>query len=243
MKRLYSRSKYKAQMYARQLRQLKSVRRKKLRPKKALAPKRSGIIFRAAAPINFSVINNPEAALRYLSYIKNVRQKYTLFVDMAETSVIGSDAIAVLAATIESDNLKGRVCGNWPEKLEARQVVFDSGFHRRVRTHYDQLTEKDLGLIAKREVYLDRIDTQVATNLARQLVDFARDKLCRDYDDKPSYGALIDVMENTFTHASPTRLTGQVSWFATVYCDMDRRKACYCFVDLGVGWQPPLLWR
>jgi hypothetical protein len=231
MKRLRTTAKYKRLMRIRHLRSLYTVRRKKqlqAQPHKRVLP-----LVHVAAPETFSMKDNPEDTIRFLTSVASVGGNKRVFVDLARTTVITSDASAVLAATIESERCQAKVFGNWPHAKAARQLLLDSGFRQRVRTDLPP-GDDEKGTIVGRKVYLDRIHTAVVPEPARQLVEFAKDKLGRESEDKPSYGILIDVMSNTFTHASAV-MEGQVSWWATVYCDTERGKACYCFVDLGVG--------
>lgn len=232
MKRLYTTVKYKRLMRRRQLRQLWCCRRHK-RAKSQTPTKRLPPFIRLLAPERFSLLENPEEAIPFLQRMHVGDTRGRLFVDLTATQFLTCDACAVLAATTESDLCKAQVFGNWPDDPNARQILIDSGFQRRMKT-VQPLPDPEYGTIMRQDIYLDKVDTRVTTDLAKQVVDFAKNKLCRIVDDKPSYGILVDVMENTFTHASAV-MTGQVSWWATIYCDLARSKACYCFVDLGIG--------
>jgi hypothetical protein len=231
MKRLYITSKYRRLIRLRQDRALAVSRRH--RGLRSADPERYWPTLRVVAPFHYSFVENPEDAIRFVSRLHCPSKQRKLFVDLARAETITCDAISVLAATIESDLCQPSVSGNWPEKERPRQIVLDSGFNQRVRS-YDPQPSADRGKIFRRDVYLNKVESTVATALAGDLVQFARLKLGRSLADKPSYGVLIDVMDNTFTHASEV-MAGQVSWWATVYCDIERKKACYCFVDLGVG--------
>jgi predicted alpha/beta hydrolase family esterase len=50
----------------------------------------------------------------------------------------------------------------------------------------------------------------------------------------PSYALLMETMGNTFDHASPNTMDKQ-QWWAAVYHDVINRRACFTFVDHGVG--------
>jgi hypothetical protein len=190
-------------------------------------------LIRVEAPENFSLINNPESAIRFLSQLHYEMEDRKFFVDLAKSATITCDAIAVLAATIESDLCRPHVSGNWPEQQSARQIISDSGFHRRVKVQQPE-QQRDLGTIIRRDIYLETENKKVATERAKLLVEFARVRMGREGIETPSYGVLIDLMDNTFAHAS-RQSPGQVTWWATVYCDTVRNKECYSFVDLGVG--------
>ncbi len=232
MKRLYSTVEYKRLIRIRQLRALANTRRRRQQRPESL-PDIHLPFLTIVAPDHYSLVDNPEPAIHFLKQLQTDVVNKRLFVDLSRAQTMTCDAISVLAATIESDLCKPHVFGNWPADPVPRQLVIDSGFNRRMRTRESE-PKPELGTILRRDVYLGEDGATVATGTARQLVEFARLQLNREIDDKPSYGALIDVMDNTYSHASSV-MAGQVSWWGTVYCDVERNKACYCFVDLGVG--------
>lgn len=233
MKKLFGSGKYKRLMAIRQRAALQSAKRRISRRfggfKARDLPR-----YEVVAPITFSMIRNPDGAIHFLSAVRGAPSGHRLFINLSGVADTTCDASAVLAAMIESEHCKSKTYGNWPTDVRAKQMFYDSGFHRRVITQGQNPDETGKGTIIRRDIYTDRNATEIANESARELVDFVRSKLSRNYDDKPSYGILIDVMENTFTHASLV-MKGQVSWWATAYCDVERDKACYCFVDMGVG--------
>jgi hypothetical protein len=228
MKRLYTTVEYKRLIRIQQLRALKNARRH--RGVEAIALPDSRLPFlRLTAPEHYSLIDNPEEAIGFLSRLHTDAKNVRLFVDLEKAKTITCDAVSVLAATIESDLCRPHVFGNWPEEEGPRQIVLDSGFHRRVRVHHSD-PDLQLGAILRRDIYLDKDDTTVDTDIARQLVEFTRLKLGRPSGDKPSYGVLIDVMENTFAHAS-TVMTGQVS-LGQVFTPEDERQSLVKYREL-----------
>jgi hypothetical protein len=231
MKRLYTLPKYKRLMRTRQKRALQNAQRS--RSGENDREPRSGITVRIEAPPQFSLIHNPGPAVSFITRFRTPSKGHHLFVDLSSTHVVTCDAIAVLAAVIESGICPAGIAGNWPADDSAKQLMFNAGFHKRVRVT-EPIQAQNRGKIINRKVFLEKIDTEVSTEPARELVEFAKQQLGREVEDKPAYGTLIDLADNTYNHAS-ANMKGQVSWWATVYCDIERHKACYSFVDIGIG--------
>ncbi|MGA8027597.1 MAG: hypothetical protein WB992_10650 [Bryobacteraceae bacterium] len=139
----------------------------------------------------------------------------------------------MLTSAIKNESCKCEVYGNQPEDEHLKQILLDSGFGEHVRLARPT-SKPGQGKMLSRDVRLEQQSTDIQATKAQELVSFARERLGRPLEDKPAYGILIDLMENTFEHASWV-MKGQVSWWATVFCDLGKQKACYSFVDMGVG--------
>ncbi len=75
----------------------------------------------------------------------------------------------------------------------------------------------------------------VIARVAMELSSFAMKQMSGEPSKHgPSYGLLMETMANTFDHASPNTLERQ-EWWTSVYYDHTLAKACFTFVDHGVG--------
>ncbi|MHB8653870.1 MAG: hypothetical protein ACYDA9_08330 [Terriglobia bacterium] len=171
-----------------------------------------------------------------MNKIKEVARERNVFVDLASIGIITPDAVAGLLATIHHSKISpAAVWGNVPNEPKAREIINDSGFRNHVGGSggYSNLTPK--GEIRKRkssqEVFQVRFD-QVA---ASELIDFGTRKLYGTArPNGPSYSVLCEAMLNTYNHASK-RSESREPWWASVYYDAERQRACFTFIDQGVG--------
>ena len=101
-----------------------------------------------------------------------------------------------------------------------------SGFYRYVRRR--RVTEEsDEGLIQRRDSKIVEPET------ADVLVQFAQKQIGLVLN-KAGYRTLIECMSNTNQHAAdPQR--DEESWWTTVNCPKGADRACFTFIDWGVG--------
>jgi hypothetical protein len=145
------------------------------------------------------------------------------------------DAVAALLATIHLCRVKGaRVSGNVPSDHVAQQVLNESGFRTYVRNSPSYQHLPQMGQIAKRsssgEIYQNKFDEQ----LARGIIEFATSKLTGSVRTGPSFSVFCEAMLNTLNHASAVGRFHE-PWWASVYFDSTRSRACFTFIDQGVG--------
>jgi hypothetical protein len=71
--------------------------------------------------------------------------------------------------------------------------------------------------------------------LAKELVEFGAEKLFGvSRPNGASFSVLTEAMLNTLNHASKIPGTKE-PWWASVYYDAERQRACFTFIDQGVG--------
>src|ERR1035438_811892 len=102
MKRLYTTAKYKRLIRIRQIRALKNARRRHSLQPIILSDSHLPFL-RVVAPEHYSLVDNPEDAIGFLSRLHEDKRDKRFFVDLANSKTITCDAISVLAATIESE--------------------------------------------------------------------------------------------------------------------------------------------
>lgn len=194
---------------------------------------------RLAGPRVFSLIQNPNGTIEFFNKLESISRKRNVFVDLSKVMTLTPDAIALLVAMIPVCSRRGaRIIGNTPLDDRAKRMLNDSGFRRYVRSapgSEDLVRTAPMGQIAKRirtgETVQDRFDQL----LARDLIEFGTLKLNgRPTPHGPTYGVLCEGMLNTLNHAGESKRSRQ-PWWASVYVDAERNRACFTFIDLGVG--------
>src|ERR1700679_3759844 len=81
------------------------------------------------APNVFSLSHNPEETIRLLNAIEAVPPKKNIDLDIADVSVLASDAVAALIATIGKPKFDRRnVRGNLPTEVANQQILVDCDF-------------------------------------------------------------------------------------------------------------------
>lgn len=153
-----------------------------------------------------------------------------MFFDLSSVERITSDAIAVLLAVMARSMRERQVSfgGNQPMSEKAQRVLAASGFYDLVQTKQTVATDP-LGRIKRRD------SKKVEAATASELIRFGgrclheKEMVCQ-----AAYSAMLECMGNSNNHASGIEHVEE-TWWATVYVDPDRRRACFTFVDMGVG--------
>jgi len=233
-KKLYSTAKWKRYLKSRQLSELKKLRRRGSRSGRSRRPhgrpeNRYQAVLRV--PANFSLIHNPEETVHFLREFSSHAINYNIKLDLSSVSKISTDAIASLVATIRSLGNRRTVQGNLPQDKGCIDILNQSGFFEHVKLKRP-LPAPTQGRIARQESKL------VEPRLARDLVHIASQALYGEPRRcQTAYRALIESMSNTHNHAAGRehKYAIKQTWYSTVYADVSRGRACYTFLDTGVG--------
>ena len=159
-----------------------------------------------------------------------VKKKFVQM-DMSEVEALTPDGMAVFTAQIA--RLPAiKISGNEPKNPELQDVFIRSGFYKYVtKTTRNLAGRTDRGLIRTQD------SDVVEPETAARLVKFAENSLgMHSSRYKAAYRALIECMSNTRQHARDQILTTRhENWWATVYCRQADNRACFTFIDWGVG--------
>jgi hypothetical protein len=246
-KLLYTESKWKAHSRRRQLAELDNARRwrEHLRKRRVREPviatsaartKRDRPLpkyrphsVRLVAPEQFSLVSNPDNFVKFLNLFEQVAENHNIFLDLSGVKQLTSDAVAALIATMKKDSIQSRssVRGNQPTNPKAREVLAESGFFDLVATV--ETVPARRGLIRRRDSR--KVEPLTARDLVHRASEALTGESCRC---RPAYSTLIECMNNTHNHAAGGR-DFRETWWATVYADEERLRACYTFIDTGVG--------
>ncbi len=157
-------------------------------------------------------------------------------VDLSKVQEMTPDAVAVLLAMIQHCRIVGaRMSGNAPENPKAREMLNNSGFRSHVASAPGFAGVPSKGRIGKfaksRETSADRY----SQSLALELIRFATLQLTGiEQHHGPSYSVFGEAMLNTLNHAAKLGEPKE-PWWASVYYDQERKRACFTFLDQGVG--------
>jgi hypothetical protein len=233
-KKLYSTAKWKRYLKSRQLSELKKLQRKRSRGGRARRPHgrpENRLFAKLRVPANFSLIHNPEETIHFLREFSSLAVNYNIKLDLSGVTEITTDAIASLVATIRALGTRRTVQGNLPQEIGCTDILNQSGFFEHVKLKRP-LAAPTQGRIYRQESKL------VEPRLARDLVHIASQALFGEPRRcQTAYRALIESMSNTHNHAAgrEQKYTIKQTWYSTVYADVSRGRACYTFLDTGVG--------
>lgn len=230
-KKLYSAERWKRHLKRRQLYQLERTRKRRktgyVDVRKA-RPREKRRFVDLKLPTTFSIVENPEEVLEFLSTLKFYAGRHNVNLDLSEISAISTEAIAALIATIKVIGEQAWIGGNLPIATGAREILVQSGFFSHVRSR-DPLPSCTQGRIAQK--HAKKVEPVVAQELIRIGTEAVYGKPRRS---PAAYRTLIESMNNTHNHAAKPDQAKE-TWWSTVYGDTQRKRVCYTFVDTGIG--------
>jgi hypothetical protein len=172
----------------------------------------------------------------FMHQLRDLSRNENVFVDLSKVHEMTPDSVAVLLAMVQHCRIVGaRISGNSPEVPKARELLNNSGFRSHVESAPGFRSPPSRGRIAKyakgRETTANRYSQELAISLIRfatlQLNGIAQ-------HHGPSYSVFGEAMLNTLNHAA-RKGEPKEPWWASVYYDGERRRACFTFLDQGVG--------
>lgn len=245
VKRLYSTSKWKSHSRRRAADQLKACRRRREYLRRLRVPgehpndrprKNFKKTFSIKAPEHFSAVENPAEFVRFLNLIRSIGTEQNLFFDLRHVRVLTPDGIAAFLATTHHRSIeRARISGNLPANKGLQDVLTHSGFYEYMTRKGIPATGSRLGVIKTRKKSREATDEKLNQDFAIGLIEFAMTKLTgKAASHSPSYCVITEAMLNTVHHASRDDDATE-PWWASVYWDAARKRACFTFIDHGVG--------
>lgn len=210
------------------LRQAKTTTREISRPVHFLPDGRARLV----APQNLSVVGNIDEVLTFFEKLQRVANGAgQIFLDMSGVQEVTADAVLYLLSQLDLIRRRfgtAQVAGTLPRAKHARSLFTDSGFGNYVSLSESVKPEN-------RDFLAVSSDKQVNTELAIEVVKFARSHLQkdRDVDTRALYVTLIECMTNTVQHAATG--SGHIKWWLMAYYDADKRRVHFSFLDTGLG--------
>ena len=181
------------------------------------------------APEVFSLIKNPEGVIDFINKLNsNLKIGKSTFVHLTKIRVIEHNAIVLLLAVMNLFKNKGiDFEGNKPLDRECLNKIQSSGF-----SHY-LFQGARFPFKQSSNNFIRESGKNTSGDKAQEVIDFATKRIWGTKKlSKGVYKILMELMQNTHTHAS-TDQEGYHHWWLTVnYID---NKACFSFFDYGVG--------
>jgi hypothetical protein len=228
-KKLYSSNKWKNRVRERQQYELRRLTFRKRRPRffASAKPFEKRNFLSLRVPTVFSFVKNPEEMIRFVNQLKFYASKHNVSLDLSDLSDLTSDAIAVLTATLAATQ-NAQIRGNMPSNPALKEILVQSGFFQHVRS-WEPVSPCTKGRIAQKQ------SRKVEPAIARDLIHLGMQAIYGAPLKSPSaYRTLIESMNNTHNHAAKSSRSKE-TWWSTVFADLQRRRVCYTFVDVGVG--------
>lgn len=191
---------------------------------------------RVLAPKVFSFISNPEGVIQFIQSVRETSVSSNVFVDLEHVHGMTPDAAAVLLAMVQHCRIVGvNMSGNAPLESESREILNNSGFRSHVRSAPGFRATAASGRIGKFAKSRETESNRYSQELALEMIQFATLQLTGTVQHNwPSYSVLGEAMLNTLNHAAK-KGEPKEPWWASVYHDAKRRRACFTFLDQGVG--------
>jgi hypothetical protein len=188
------------------------------------------------APTVFSLVRNPAETVRFLNRARILSVDRNVFIDLAAVTEITPDAVAGLLAVINRVRTPGAlISGNVPNHPQAKAIIESSGFRDYVRSAAYRPPHPVLGALINRQQTSEAVEQRFNQATATGLISFAMQKLTGSAGHHgPSYSVLGEAMLNTWNHATATTQKPE-PWWASVYFDQKGDRACFTFIDQGVG--------
>lgn len=185
------------------------------------------------APLNFSLIDNTEEVLAYMTNCRTLlHEEKKVFVDIENVTNITPDAIAYLVACTNDSRYRGRgqVQGNTPSNPLLSKLFAESGFYNFVNTSLELKKARNLNtnLLHKER------DFKVRPDVAKEACLYGTNHIFHNSNPLPElYEMIIEAMSNTNNHASKNT-DNKIKWWLYAH-NSSSGISSYTFVDLGVG--------
>lgn len=188
------------------------------------------------APKCLSMIENTEGTLEFINMLEDaLRRREKVFVVLKNCEKIASGAIIVLLSIMLKFKNQGvDFNGDHPRNKEARTALLNSGFFECLYEKLPNAKGDALSIQGHKGIFTHANKT-VDSKLSAQLIYTVSEmiwgvhKRCTGVQS-----TYIELMQNTNNHAS---LNGpnEHHWYTTVSYNKQKNKACFSFIDYGVG--------
>jgi hypothetical protein len=188
------------------------------------------------APADFSLIRNPDKVVNFIEQLrKHFESRERVWVGLQGVKNIDYDAIVVLLSAMIRFKSQGITFnGDFPKHGDSRKVLQQSGFFKNLfRTFSDsdefviEPGEKDFISTHGQKIVAPELTAEILKTASQTVWDTPR--RCMGVQT-----VLVELMQNTFNHAVPTR-EGERHWWLSVNHVEGEKKVRFAFVDYGVG--------
>ncbi|MGM9508577.1 hypothetical protein ACS5NO_12650 [Larkinella sp. GY13] len=187
------------------------------------------------APANLSFKHNPEQLLFFIQRLRKAFEKRDkVYVHLFKVQTLDYDAIvALLSIMVRFKALRIGFQGDLPINRTAKQILIDSGFFDGLNRTFNDQARYRIG--DKNQIICTHAFKTVDSSQTAKLIEQAAVFLW--HEKRRCTGvqrALVELMQNTTDHADPNKPADK-HWWLSMYLDQAEHKACFAFIDFGVG--------
>ncbi|MBS1526710.1 MAG: hypothetical protein JST19_13720 [Bacteroidetes bacterium] len=186
-------------------------------------------------PNNFSFLENPVEVIRFITNLKNhfdTRRK--VWIMMRNIQKIDYSAIVVLLSIMV--RFKARKIdfnGDFPKNHIINKILIASGFFQTL--YHVKISEADRYNIGSQNTIHTHAWKDVDSELGGTImIDISNKILGRKAVYKGLQRSLVELMQNSYNHAEPTK-EGEKHWWLSVNVSTKQKIAALSFIDYGVG--------
>lgn len=186
---------------------------------------------RLFAPESFSLIDSPEETVSFIERLCNCLDKrISVFIDLSQIKHLTYDAVlALLSIVYRFQRSNVTFDGNFPLDENCKVLLKETGFFEHLfktrRMSYD-LEQKHITRMHG-SITLGEEASSIVSKCHKNI--WGVEGRC-----KGVYRILLELMQNTHTHANP-QSPGSENWWLSVNYDEKRNTECFSFIDYGVG--------
>ncbi|MBN1907108.1 MAG: hypothetical protein JW927_18660 [Deltaproteobacteria bacterium] len=186
------------------------------------------------APTDFSIVNNTDEMLPFFKeYFVGIKEGKRIFFDMTSITSMTEDAILYMLSRFHYSKMKyghNFVSGNVPNNIDCRRLLQESGFYKHV--FYNGNMSPPSG-----KIFAIETKHLVHGETAKEVMDFARNRLKSKNITKASYPIMIECMANTLNHAFTTKASGSTlsKWWLIAMHSEETKTIHFTFLDNGLG--------
>jgi len=189
----------------------------------------------AKVPVNFSFLSHPTDVIKFIANLKKLYDaNKKVFILMKNIQTIDYSAIVVLLSImVKFKAQKIDFNGDFPKNKEIHRILIASGFFQtlykisfKARERYNIGTQNYIHTHAWKDV-----DSELGEKI---MIDASTGILGQKAVYKGLQRSLVELMQNSFNHASPIK-EGEKHWWLSVNVSQMQKRAAFSFIDYGVG--------
>ena len=191
-------------------------------------------------PKVFSFTQNPNPSIKFMSKVEDaLEHNRKVFIDMENVEVILDGALVVLLSSmIKFKSKKIDFNGNFPRNAESNATLLGSGFFEQLYRPRS-IKQQDRYSINFPNKKGERIFTHahkiVDSKLSSQIISEVSKFIWGESRRCPGLQrTYIELMQNTNNHAANNN-KGVHHWWTTISYNENENKACFAFIDYGIG--------
>lgn len=186
-------------------------------------------------PKVFSLLQEPNSAITFISKVENaLNHRRKTFINMEDVDVIADGALVVLLSSMikfKANNIDFN--GNLPQNRIANESLIKSGFFEQL---YDThgIKQQDSYSLSKKRIFTNA-NKIVDSRLSSEIISSMSKLIWKEERRCPGVQrAFLELMQNTNNHADSNE-SGVHHWWSTASYDQEHNKACFSFIDYGIG--------